>query len=270
MRDKYLALLEPGEGRPAKIEIMDETLRKGYDQANKQPDGAAAPAPARAVIFASGPGFSGPFLGTFPIQPGIHSQVHHVRFRLAACAEILSSRCRRSRRAHRHRRSRHQIQEPHRPAGHGVRQAGRRSPACSRARNARRRRSISAAPTWPPARRGCWSSIPAMPMPSPARRAASRPQLTGEVGGRGRRLQRERSLPRLDRRHRRAARCRPNSAHLLDGHGRATASRTAGPTPAKAIMTTDTYPKVATAHGQARRRRRDHQRHRQGRRHDRA
>ena len=39
---------------------------------------------------------------------------------------------------------------------------------------------------------------------------------------------------------------------------------------ARAIMTTDTYPKVATAHGQARRRRGDDQRHGQGRRHDRA
>ena len=35
-------------------------------------------------------------------------------------------------------------------------------------------------------------------------------------------------------------------------------------------MTTDTYPKVATAHRRDRRRRRDDQRHRQGRRHDRA
>ena len=39
---------------------------------------------------------------------------------------------------------------------------------------------------------------------------------------------------------------------------------------AKAIMTTDTFPKVATATGQDRQRDRHDQRHRQGRRHDRA
>ena len=39
---------------------------------------------------------------------------------------------------------------------------------------------------------------------------------------------------------------------------------------AKAIMTTDTFPKVATATAQARQGHRHHQRHRQGRRHDRA
>ncbi|NNU50422.1 peptidylprolyl isomerase [Rhizobium sp. WYCCWR 11279] len=46
MRDKYLALLNQAK-TSAKIEITDETLRKGYDQANKQPEPGSEPgAPA--------------------------------------------------------------------------------------------------------------------------------------------------------------------------------------------------------------------------------
>ena len=54
------------------------------------------------------------------------------------------------------------------------------------------------------------------------------------------------------------------------GHGRQGASPDVWADAGKAIMTTDTYPKIRHRDGQARRRRRDHQRHRQGRRHDRA
>lgn len=46
MRDKYLALLAQAK-TSAKVEIMDETLRKGYDEANKQPEPGSEPvAPA--------------------------------------------------------------------------------------------------------------------------------------------------------------------------------------------------------------------------------
>jgi peptidyl-prolyl cis-trans isomerase C len=46
MRDKYLELLNKAKAS-AKIEITDETLRKGYDQANKQPEPGSDPvAPA--------------------------------------------------------------------------------------------------------------------------------------------------------------------------------------------------------------------------------
>ncbi|MEK1899256.1 peptidylprolyl isomerase [Hyphomicrobiales bacterium] len=47
MRDKYLALLNQAKAS-SKVEIMDETLRKGYEDANKQPEPGAAPAPAPA------------------------------------------------------------------------------------------------------------------------------------------------------------------------------------------------------------------------------
>ncbi len=45
MRDKYLALLNQAKAS-AKVEITDEALRKGYEDANKQPEPGAAPAPA--------------------------------------------------------------------------------------------------------------------------------------------------------------------------------------------------------------------------------
>jgi peptidyl-prolyl cis-trans isomerase C len=47
MRDKYLALLNQAKAS-SKVEIMDETLRKGYEDANKQPEPGAGPAPAPA------------------------------------------------------------------------------------------------------------------------------------------------------------------------------------------------------------------------------
>ncbi|MBX5014336.1 peptidylprolyl isomerase [Rhizobium lentis] len=43
MRDKYLALLNQAK-TSAKIEISDEALRKGYDEANKQPEPGSEPA----------------------------------------------------------------------------------------------------------------------------------------------------------------------------------------------------------------------------------
>ena len=93
--------------------------------------------------------------------------------------------------------------------------------------------------------------------------------LTAEIAAKARRLQAERDLPRLDRRDRRAA-----------GRDQVRRrARTASPKPpsagdwldaAKAIMTTDTFPKVATATVKLGKAKRHHQRHRQGRRHDRA
>jgi peptidyl-prolyl cis-trans isomerase C len=47
MRDKYLALLNDAKAK-AKVEITDETLRKGYENANKQPEPGAEPVPAPA------------------------------------------------------------------------------------------------------------------------------------------------------------------------------------------------------------------------------
>ena len=47
MRDKYLALLNEAKAS-AKIDITDATLRKGYEDANKQPDPGAEPMPAPA------------------------------------------------------------------------------------------------------------------------------------------------------------------------------------------------------------------------------
>ena len=79
----------------------------------------------------------------------------------------------------------------------------------------------------------------------------------------------ERNLHGFDRRYRRAAR---RCAHHRGSSTRwsPTRARTALLAAAKAIMTTDTYPKIATASRQARGRRSRHQRHRQGGRHDRA
>jgi len=48
MRDKYVALIDKAKA-DQKVEIMDEALKKGYDEVNKMQDaagGAAAPAPA--------------------------------------------------------------------------------------------------------------------------------------------------------------------------------------------------------------------------------
>jgi len=47
MRDKYLALLATAKEK-SKIDITDEALRKGYDDANKQPQPGDAPAAAPA------------------------------------------------------------------------------------------------------------------------------------------------------------------------------------------------------------------------------
>ena len=94
--------------------------------------------------------------------------------------------------------------------------------------------------------RARWWSIPAMPMPSPARTAAPRRKFTADDRRASRRLQARRNFPRLDRRHRRAA--RRHKLRRRDGRAwcatRAPATWLAA---AKAIMTTDTFPKVATA-----------------------
>ena len=78
-------------------------------------------------------------------------------------------------RAHRHGRSRHQIQEPHRRAADGVRPGHRGRRRLHPVEVPVGAGRSAAAPTWPAARRGRWSSIPAMPTPSPASGAANRP-----------------------------------------------------------------------------------------------
>ena len=80
-------------------------------------------------------------------------------------------------------------------------------------------------------------------------------KFTAEIAAQRHRLQAERSLPRLDRRDRRAA--RRQGIRRRDGRpGRRRASRSRWLDAAKAIMTTDTFPKVATATRQARQGRR--------------
>ena len=119
------------------------------------------------------------------------------------------------------------------------------------------------------ARRARWWSIPATPTPSPARAAARPTKLTAEIAAK-------------------AAGCKPaeiflastgvigeplDAAKFAPRHGRPGRARRSPATSSprrKAIMTTDTFPKVATAHGEDRQGDGDHQRHRQGRRHDRA
>lgn len=44
MRDKYLAVIEKAKGEE-KVEILDEALRKGYEDANKAPEAGQEPAP---------------------------------------------------------------------------------------------------------------------------------------------------------------------------------------------------------------------------------
>ncbi|KKX27862.1 peptidylprolyl isomerase [Rhizobium sp. LC145] len=44
MRDKYLAVIEKAKGEE-KVEIVDEALRKGYEDANKAPEAGQEPAP---------------------------------------------------------------------------------------------------------------------------------------------------------------------------------------------------------------------------------
>ena len=99
-------------------------------------------------------------------------------------------------------------------------------------------------PTCPAARRGrCWS-IRAMPMPSPARRARESVELTADYRRQGAGLRAGRDLPRLHRRHRRAARRREVRRRARPRWRPASAD---GPwmDAAKAIMTTDTFPKLA-------------------------
>ena len=91
---------------------------------------------------------------------------------------------------------------------------------------------------------------------------------TAKLAAQGRGLQAGGGFSRLDRRDRRAAaggalRRRAGQARQQAAPGRFLEA-------AKAIMTTDTFPKVATATREARRGDGDDQRHRQGRRHDRA
>ena len=146
---------------------------------------------------------------------------------------------------------------------------GTRRPASSPGRNARRRRSTCAAQTSRAARRGRWSSIPATPTPSPARRAARSTRMTAEAAAKAAGCASRRGVPRLDRRHRRAARCRPKFASCsptwLQGGE-------AGPLDRGRQGDHDHrhLSESSDRDGQARRRRCHHQRHRQGRRHDRA
>ena len=93
-------------------------------------------------------------------------------------------------------------------------------------------------------------------------------RLTAQAAAEGRGCKTERDLPRLDRRHRRAARRRPLRAsagrHGRQGRSRALGGRRQGDHDHRHLS------EIRDRDGPARRRRRHHQRHRQGRRHDRA
>ena len=120
------------------------------------------------------------------------------------------------------------------------------------------------------ARRGRSSSIPATPTRSPAGRAREAVRMTADMAAAG--------APAAGRAQVFLASTgvigEPLDAAKFEGVLDGTASRRAAPDAwldaARAIMTTDTFPKVATRTRRARRRRGHHQRHRQGRRHDRA
>ncbi len=160
--------------------------------------------------------------------------------------------------------------QPHRRAAGAVRRPARRSPACSPSRNARRRRSNGAAPISRAARPRALvvNSGNANAFTGKTGRAApaSSPR---KIAAKRHRLQAGRHLPRLDRRDRRAA--QRHGVRRRDGrHGRAAREAGRWLDAAKAIMTTDTFPKVATAKAKIGKADRHHQRHRQGRRHDRA
>jgi glutamate N-acetyltransferase/amino-acid N-acetyltransferase len=96
-------------------------------------------------------------------------------------------------------------------------------------------------PTCRAARRGRWWSIPAMPTPSPARRAARRPRMTGEAAAKAAGCKPARcSSPRPASSASRStpAEFSPSAGRHGEG-GRPGRWGDAG----KAIMTTDTYPK---------------------------
>ena len=71
-------------------------------------------------------------------------------------------------------------------------------------------------------------------------------KLTARLAAQGDRARAERDFPRLDRRHRRAARRREIRRRARETRSRS-ATGSLARTPARAIMTTDTFPKVATA-----------------------
>ena len=122
-----------------------------------------------------------------------------------------------------------------------------RSPACSRARNARRRRSNGAARSCKRrhgARALVVNSGNANAFTGKTGRAATK--LTAEIAAKAAGCKPADDVPRLDRRDRRAARRRRNSTASWTARRRRR-SPAAGTSAAKAIMTTDTFPKVATA-----------------------
>ena len=150
----------------------------------------------------------------------------HVPSRLPARAEDHPRAAADRRRAPRHRRGRHPLQGPHRRALRRASTRARRWPACSRARNARRRRSIGAARNL----RG--GTARALVVNSGNANAFTGHE--GRAGGAahrrdrraGRRLRAGAGLPRLDRRHRRAA-----GRHEIRGRARRLRA-SAPPTPA--------------------------------------
>ena len=163
----------------------------------------------------------------------------------AARAEKISRHAGHRRRAHRHRRGRHQIQEPHRRAGHGLRRGHR----------GRRRVHPVEMPVGagrflprrilPAARRGSLVVNSGNANAFTGKKGRESTAMTGKAGRPRPPAARRRGLPGLDRRDRRAARCR-QVRHLLAGMAKE-AEPSRWLEAAKAIMTTDTFPKVATA-----------------------
>ena len=128
----------------------------------------------------------------------------------------------------------------------------------TRSQDAARRRSTGAPSAADGKARARSSSIPATPTPSPARRDARRCEITAEAAARRVGCP-QRGLHRLDRRHRRAAGGRQVRAPARPARWRGRAAD-AWHAAARAIMTTDTFPKLATRQADDRRRGGTHQR----------
>ena len=155
----------------------------------------------------------------------------HVDHHLAARAKILCRDAADRGRAHRHGRSRNQIQEPHRPDGDGVRRghrAGRRLHAVEMPVGAGR-----FLPRQSGRRQGQGAGREFRQCQRLHRQERSRIDADHRRGRRqGRRLRDRRDFSRLDRGDRRAARCRPLRASARRD-GRRRPSRGAGRTPAR-------------------------------------
>ena len=150
-------------------------------------------------------------------------------------------------RAPRDRRGGHPLQGPDRRAARPLRPGGTASPASSP-----RSRCPSAPVDWcrGAARRrqgaGARRQFRQRQRLHRQEAAARRSKLTAGIAADGASAAGRRGVPRLDRRDRRAARRRRKFAGVAGGLRASARPTAAGSTPPRAIMTTDTFPKVAT------------------------